>query len=358
ASKESVVKLTSTLVSKPDAADYAVYYAQAQNGTCVGEKQKVTVAFGSKPLVSVTTPMSSCDTVLVLSAQTTGGELVWMNSSSELLATPTIRGARGSVGRYYVQAQDGSCKSEIKEVFVNFGAAPSIDVETDQTSCETKMELQATATGGAVYWLKNNKQPLASTHIEGAKGTSARYYVYAADGACVSDTVEVNVAFGADPQIEVVDVQTSCNEVVELQAKTSGGSLQWTDEAGNVILPAVVTKPASGNQLTCYVQAIDGTCTTERKPVTVRFGATPEVFAESLQTSCDTECTLVATASAGNIVWEDEKRRVLPSATVSGTGINTYYVYASVGRNCASEKKEVKVAFATNPVITVEPVQT
>ncbi|MDE5610417.1 MAG: hypothetical protein K2I90_00155, partial [Odoribacter sp.] len=358
ASKESVVKLTSTLVQKPETADYAVYYAQAQNGTCVGEKQKVTVAFNSKPLVSVTTPMSSCDTVLVLSAQTTGGELVWMNSSSESLATPSVHGVAGSVGRYYVQAQDGSCKSEIKEVFVNFGASPSINVDTKQTSCGTKMELQAEATGGFVYWLKNDKQPLASTHIEGAKGTSARYYVYAADGACVGDTVEVNVAFGADPQIEVVDLQTSCNEVLELQATTSGGSLQWTDEAGNVILPAVVTKPASGDQLTCYVQAVDGTCTTERKAVTVRFGATPEVFAESLQTSCDNECTLVATASAGNLVWEDEKHRVLSSATVSGTEISTYYVYASVGRNCASEKKQIKVAFATNPMITVEPVQT
>lgn len=358
ASKESVVKLTSTLVQKPENADYAVYYAQAQNGTCVGEKQKVTVVFGSKPLVSVTTPMSSCDTVLVLSAQTTGGELVWMNGSSELLATPSVHGASGSVGRYYVQAKDGSCQSEIKEIYVNFGTSPSLNVLTEQTSCETKMELQATATGGSVYWLKSDKQPLASTHVEGAKGTSARYYVYAADGACVGDTVEVKVAFGADPKIDVVDLQTSCNDAVELQATTSGGSLQWTNEAGDVILPAVATKPADGDQLICYVQAIDGTCTTERKPVTVRFGATPEVFAESLQTSCENECTLVATASAGNVVWEDEKHRVLSSATVSGTGMNTYYVYASVGRNCASEKKQIKVAFATDPIVTVVPLQT
>lgn len=358
ASKESAVKLASTLVRKPDGADYAEYYAQAQNGTCVGEKQKVTVVFGSKPLVTVTTPMSSCDTVLVLSAQTTGGDLVWMNSGSELLSTPTVHGAAGSVGRYYVQAQDASCQSEIKEVFVNFGASPSINVETQQTSCETKMELQASATGGFVYWLKDDKQPLASTHIEGAKGTSARYYVYAADAGCVGDTVEVNVAFGTDPQIDVVDLQTSCNEILELQAKTSGGVLQWTTESGDIILPAVVTKPSSGDQLTCYVQAIDGTCATALKPVTVKFGAMPEVFAESLQTSCETECTLVATASAGSIVWEDEKHRVLPSATVEGSGIKTYYVYASVGRNCASEKQQVKVAFATNPIVTVEPLQT
>ncbi|MDE6452282.1 MAG: hypothetical protein K2L23_08410, partial [Odoribacter sp.] len=238
ASKEATTKLTSTLVTKPAEADYVEYYAQAQNGTCVGERQKVTVVFGSKPLVTVITPQSTCDNRIVLSATTTGGELVWRNSDNEILAFPLVEGENESVGTYYVQAQDkdGSCQSEMKEVFVNFGTVPSVNVIKEQTVCETKLNLHATATGGDVYWLKNDKLPLPSTHVEGAKGSSERYYVYAGDGSCQSDTVEVNVAFGKGPNLEVVDVQTSCGDVVELQGQTSGGELKWTAEDGSLIL--------------------------------------------------------------------------------------------------------------------------
>lgn len=360
ASKESTTKLTSTLVKKPAASDYAEYYAQAQNGNCVGERQKVTVVFGSEPLITVTTPQSTCDTKMVLSATTTGGNLVWMNDKNETLASPLVTGVAGTVGTYYVQAQneDGTCQSEIKEVFVNFGTSPSINVITDQTVCDTKLNLQASATGGSVYWLKNDKTPLPSTNVEGVKGSTERYYVYAGDGSCMSDTVEVNVAFGVSPQLDVVDVQTSCGNIVELQGKTSGGTLKWTTADGTLILPAVVTKPESGDQLTCYVQAIDGTCPTDKKPVTVKFGTAPEVFAESLQTSCDDEHTLVASASAGNLVWEDENHDLLVSTKVKGSGIRTYYVYASAGKECVSDKIKVKVAFGADPVVNVENFQT
>ncbi len=360
ASKESTTKLASTLVTKPEGADYAEYYVQAQNGSCVGEKQKVTVVFGSKPLITVTTPQSTCDTRIVLSATTTGGELVWRDSRNEILTSSLVEGTKGSVGTYYVQAQekDGSCQSEMKEVFVNFGTVPSVNVITDQTVCETKLELKATATGGDVYWLRNDKLPLASTHVEGVKGSSELYYVYASDGSCKSDTVEVNVAFGEGPRLEVVDVQTSCGDVVELQGKTSGGTLKWTNADGSLILPAVVTKPASANQLICYVEAVDGSCTTDRQQVTVKFGTMPEILTETLQTSCDTVYTLVASASAGNIVWEDQEHHMLTSTTVHGQGIKTYYAYASAGKDCVSEKVKVKVAFGTNPVVNVEPLQT
>lgn len=360
ASKESTTKLTSTLIKKPAASDYAEYYAQAQNGNCVGERQKVTVVFGSEPLITVTTPQSTCDTKIVLSATTTGGNLVWMNDKNETLASPLVTGAAGTVGTYYVQAQneDGTCQSEIKEVFVNFGTSPSINVVTDQTVCDTKLNLQASATGGSVYWLKNDKTPLPSTNVEGVKGSTERYYVYAGDGSCMSDTVEVNVAFGVSPQLDVVDVQTSCGNIVELQGKTSGGTLKWTTADGTLILPAVVNKPVSGDQLICYVQAIDGTCPTDKKQVTVKFGTAPEVFAEGLQTSCDDEHTLVASASAGNLVWEDENHDLLASTKVKGSGIRTYYVYASAGKECVSDKIKVKVAFGADPVVNVENFQT
>lgn len=360
ASKEASAKMTSTLVTKPASADYAEYYAQAQNGTCVGEKQKVTVVFGSKPLVTVTTPQTTCDDRIVLSAATTGGDLVWTDDKNQVLSSLLVEGTQGSSKTYYVQAQDGgaSCQSETKEVFVSFGTAPSVNVVADQTTCGTKLNLQATATGGDVYWLKNDKSPLASTEVEGVRGTVGRYYVYAGDGSCKSDTVEVSVAFGADPQIDVVDVQTSCGDVVELQGKTSGGTLKWTTADGAPILPAVVNKPASGNQLTCYVEAVDGTCTSDRKQVTVKFGAAPEILAETLQTSCDKEHTLTASASAGNIIWEDEEHRVLTSTTVRGEGVKTYYVYAGAGKDCVSEKMKVKVAFGADPVVNVMPLQT
>lgn len=355
---DATTVLPSAVVTKPASGDQAEYYVQAEQGTCVSDKQKVKVVFNTHPVVTVTTPASACDSLLLLEATTTGGQLVWTDDRNNILPTPLVKGKEGMVGTYYVYAEDGSCQSEIKEVFVNFGTRPSVNVETEQTVCETKLDLKATATGGSVYWLKNDKSPLASATVTGTKGTTERYYVYAGDGSCAGDTVEVSVTFGAAPQLEVVDMQTSCGDVVELAATVSGGSLKWTTDGGEEILPAVVTKPASGDELTCYVQAVDGSCATDKKQVTVKFGTKPEVFAERQQTSCDTVHTLVASASAGTLVWEDETHRKLTSPIVHGKGSQTYYVYASAGKDCTSEKLKVKVAFEAAPVVNVENLQT
>lgn len=362
ASEIGKVKLTSPVVRKPADADYAEYYAEAWNGDCVGDRQKVTVVFGRLPLVAVTIPQTTCGDQIVLSATTTGGSIVWTDSQNNELASPLVKKpADADMATYYVQArdEDGSCASESHEVTVHFGVAPSVKVLTDQTACSTETELQATATGGDIYWLKSDKTPLASTKVSGQKNESKIFYVYAGDGSCTSDTVEVAVTFGAEPRLNVVDVQTSCGETVELKASASGGDLKWTLADGTPILPAVAMKPTDGgNSLTCYVEAVDGTCTSGRKPVTVKFGAAPEILVATLQTSCDTVYTLQASASSGNIVWEDENYQQLTSTTVHGTGIKTYYVYTNAGKDCMSEKVKVEVAFGVPPVMTVEPLQT
>lgn len=347
--------LKSAKVQKPAGGNTATYYVQAENGKCAGEKQKITVAFGSEPVVTVLTPQTTCGNRITLKASATGGEIVWTDKDDKVLTIPVVEGTENTSATYYVKAQEEGCESKPEEVTVYFGRKPVVNVQEQQTSCGKELELVATASGGDVYWLKSDKSVLTSTHVQGENGTKAQYYVYAGDGSCYSDTVGVEVKFGSAPQLVVVSPQTACGGTVTLKAEATGGEIVWTRADGSEVIPPVVKE---GDEETYYVQAVDGTCVSNKETVAVKFGVQPKVFAETLQTACDTVLTLKGTASDGMLVWKDEEGNLLENTTVHGTGVHYYYAQARVGSDCVSDEVKVKVAFGSNPVLNVLATQT
>lgn len=344
-------KLSSTTVTRP-AGSTAEYYVQAGNGSCVGEKQKITVAFGVAPVVTVLTPQTTCHTMITLAAHTTGGELLWTTADGVELAAPVVEANEGETAVYYVQAVDGGCRSLKEEVSVYFGQKPSVNAEAIQTACGSELNLKATATGGEVYWLKADKTVLASTQVKEA----ATYYVYAADNTCYSDTLAVEAKLGQNPVLSVVTPQTTCGTSLNLLASATGGVVEWTRANGEKIIPAFVEKQDKDSEV-FYVKAVDGSCSSAEEAVTVKYNTNPEVIAETLQTSCDTTLTLSGSVSAGNIVWMDSELTPLKSLVVHGQGIQTYYAKARAG-GCESGLLKVKVAFNTAPVVNVVTPQT
>lgn len=350
--------LTSTIVTQPGGANTADYYVQAQNGKCIGNKQKITVAFGVNPILTIVTPQTTCDSVITLKANTTGGQLVWMDQSHGILNSPVVKGKENTTATYFVKAQneDGSCPSNIEELTVHFGQRPSLNVVSEQTTCGKELELIAKATGGHVYWLQSDKEtPLSSTLVSGELGTTGHYYAYAGDGKCQSDTLEVKAEFGADPQLVVVSPQTSCDATLTLQASATGGVVEWTRADGSKVVPPVVSE-GDGNMY--YVQAVDDKCVSNKQPVTVKFNTRPQVIVETLQTSCDTVLTLQGSVSAGTLVWEDEDGTPLKNTTVHGRGTHIYYAKAYVADGCESDEVKVKVVFESSPVLNVLATQT
>lgn len=350
--------LTSTIVTQPSGANTADYYVQAQNGKCIGKKQKITVAFGVNPILTVVTPQTTCDSVITLKANTTGGQLVWMDQSHGILNSPVVKGKENTTATYFVKAQneDGSCPSNIEELTVHFGQRPSLNVVSEQTTCGKELELIATATGGHVYWLQSDKEtPLSSTLVSGELGTTGHYYAYAGDGKCQSDTLEVKAEFGAAPQLVVVSPQTSCDATLTLQASATGGVVEWTRADGSKVVPPVVSE---GDDNMYYVQAVDDKCVSNKQPVTVKFNTRPQVIVETLQTSCDTVLTLQGSVSAGTLVWKDEDGTPLKNTTVHGHGTHIYYAKAYVADGCESDEVKVKVVFESSPVLNVLATQT
>lgn len=343
--------------------DYYVYAENTKVSGCRSKEEKVQVVFGSAPQLQVSSPQTACaengkkEVTLELKAKTTGGDLVWRNDKKEILGTPWQTAAANTTAIYYVQAEDQGCVSEEKKVEARFGSAPVITVEPLQTSCGEQHELLAETSAGELTWLSSNgNTQLTSPTVTPTMGDT--YYVYASDKTCMSDKIEVKVAFNSRPLVEAVSPQTSCGTLVDLKAKASGGKLIWKNADGEKLALTQVTGVA-GETAIYYVHAEDATCQSAPQAVEVRFGESPEVIVESEQTACELSHTLEALATAGELVWMDDQKKVLTSTVVIGEKGKSrdFYVYAKDG-DCESAEQKVTVHFGIDPVVKTLALQT
>ncbi|MDE6451928.1 MAG: hypothetical protein K2L23_06535, partial [Odoribacter sp.] len=339
------------------------YYVYAENGKdCKGDPIPVTVMFGKDPmLVDVLNPQTTCGTALQLTAGSTAGEVEWRDALGHLLTTPLVTQTTPGEYTYYVQAKDETCASASQEVTAMFGTRPQVICEKNQSTCSTSSyEIVATATEGILHYLDTDRK----TELASATVTSAGiYYAYAQAPGCVSDTVAIEVKLGTLPKVTVESMQATCEDVIQLQASTTGGELFWeklTPE--NTIEPLLLPQVAAADGITtCYVYAAnsreDKSCWSEKQMISLNFGAKPEVVVEKMLTTCATaDYELQASASAGaTIHWlESDAVTPLASTIVSGAANTTasYWVYADMG-SCRSDMREVTVAFGVPPIVSV-----
>ncbi|MDL2251489.1 hypothetical protein LJC12_01405 [Odoribacter sp. OttesenSCG-928-J03] len=357
------------LVQQKNGEASATYEVYAEFGSCVGETFPITVVFNASPIVTAESPQTTCGDVIELTAETTGGELVWEDIYGNKLNNLQIKESEAVSDVYKVYAKDEHCTSLPKSVAIAFNTQPVILAETLQTTCGDEYTLEAAASDGMVLWLDNNKEPLKTTKVLKANGTEQIFYARAIGSGegCVSDNdTEITVKFGAKPQITVEPVQAGCEEMLELQATTTGGKLFWKDGSDNLLVPAVVYASAINGPYSVYAanSVDDYSCRSEVSSVTVEFGSKPSVTVEPLQTACGTTHTLQATASSGSdLHWLNASKSAELTGsdlTVSGTKETpkTFYVYAENANGCRGEDYEVVVAFESSPLVTTFSPQT
>ena len=337
--------LTSTTVS-----DGGTYYVYASGGAgCVSDTVSVNVELNTRPVVNVTSPLTSCDNSLTLSATCSdnSASLTWLKSDNSILTSTTVSDG----GTYYVYASGGAgCVSDTVSVNVELNTRPVVNVTSPLTSCDNSLTLSATCSdnSASLTWLKSDNSILTSTTVSDG-GT---YYVYASGGAgCVSDTVSVNVELNTRPVVNVTSPLTSCDNSLTLSATCSdnSASLTWLKSDNSILTSTTVSDGG-----TYYVYASGGAgCVSDTVSVNVELNTRPVVNVTSPLTSCDNSLTLSATCSdnSASLTWLKSDNSILTSTTVSDGG--TYYVYASGGAGCVSDTLPVAVQLGTRPVVTV-----
>ncbi|MDE7374858.1 MAG: hypothetical protein K2M86_06000, partial [Odoribacter sp.] len=350
--KEDGTKLSSVLVNTA-----GTYYVYAEDGTCKSTKESVDVKFGVNPIINVEPTQTTCGKEYTLTATTSGGTLQWFDSQSgdRKEINTLVTGSLGTNKTYYVKAVDGTCASEEKEVLVKFGAQPIVTVTPDMTTCESVYKLEASTTGGTLYWKEKASDKLLPTpQVAGVAGASMTYVVYAQDGSCTSKTQDVTVHYGDKPQLEVMTLQTACAETHTLLAEAEG-DVKWFENDQVTELTNLEVYGERGTTSTYWVSVEKDGCKSDLTEVTVAFGELPVVEVMTPQTTCGTSLTLEAAVSGGTAVWKKMDGSELTNLTVSGlSGVtDVYYVYAEDG-NCKSAEEKVEVQFGTVPQVMVE----
>jgi len=337
--------LTSTTVS-----DGGTYYVYASGGAgCVSDTVSVNIELNTRPVVNVTSPLTSCDNSLTLSATCSdnSASLTWLKSDNSILTSTTVSDG----GTYYVYASGGAgCVSDTVSVNIELNTRPVVNVTSPLTSCDNSLTLSATCSdnSASLIWLKSDNSILSSTTVS----DDGTYYVYASSGVgCVSDTTAVTVELNSRPIVSVADPLTSCDNSLTLSAACSdnNASLTWLKSDNSILSSTTVSDGG-----TYYVYASGGAgCVSDTTAVTVELNTRPVVNVTSPLTSCDNGLTLSATCSdnSASLIWLKSDNSILTSTTVSDGG--TYYVYASGGAGCVSDTLPVAVQLGTRPVVTV-----
>lgn len=169
-----------------------LFYVRSQMGTCLSEAKELTYSYYQKPakpvveksLYNACVPTKGYASIS-LSAQTENcRQLVWYNSKHELLpqceascscGLPEINKAGDYL--FYVQLDEGNCKSDFTEFHVNAYDEPEITIAGSDSVCKDDRGAEYTVTGLAVpadtcYWFAQDPLGL-DLKISDEKGLSA-----------------------------------------------------------------------------------------------------------------------------------------------------------------------------------------
>jgi len=179
-----------------------------------------------------------------------------------------------------------------------------------------------------------------------------------ADTVILTDYITVT----AIPQVLTTTPGSRCDTgTVSLQATSNLGTLRWYDAAtgGNLVgTGSPFVTPSLSTNTTYYVEAVSGSCKSNRTAVTATVNTTPSVVTTAPASRCGTgSVTLQASASIGSLTWYS----VPSGGSVLGSGASfltpsisattTFYV-AATSDGCTSARVPVIATVNSTPSVT------
>jgi cold shock CspA family protein len=349
----SVIHTGSTYSVSPSST--TTYYVASSNGNCESDRRSVRVTVNPKPSIPSVSDKTICQGETVVLSASGSGTMKWYNSSSggSVIHTgSTYSVSPSSTTTYYVASSNGNCESDRKSVQVTVNPKPSIPSVSDKTICQGETVVLSASGSGTMKWYNSSSGGsvihTGSTYSVSPSNTTT-YYVASSNGNCESDRKSVRVTVNPKPSIPSVSDKTICQgETVALSA-TGSGTIKWylSDTGGTAINTGSTYSVSPQTTTTYYVAASNGSCESERKPVTVQVNTRPNAPVVSNVSVCvgDSE-TLVASGNGtirwydsntnGNIIHTGTSYEITPESSV------TYYL-TSFNGSCESDFSTLQV---------------
>jgi len=257
-------------------------------------------------------------------------------------------------GTYWVTQTVGTCTSTAAEVAVAVNSIPDAPATAPQTFCEGAIaaELTATATEGATLtWFEADGTTVldAATVLE-----TGSYWVSQSVGECTSVVAQVAVTVNEIPDApEAIEDQTftTGETIADLDVTfDEGTTVTWYifDEDTYVAVPATTVLE---DDVTYYVSQSNGTCESERTPVTANIAAGVEGFNIRSLTVYPNPTNGVITVSAnanlthmvlnnllGQKVLEQNANATETQLNISALAAGTYILQVASGNSTATVK--------------------
>ena len=346
---------TGTSFTTPSISGTTIYYVDASTATCTSGRTAVTATINITPTVTGI-PNSRCNAgTVTISASANAGTISWYANASGGSAlgtgtsfiTPSISGTT----TYYAESVNATCTSPRVPVIATVNISPSITSTTPASACTPGCAtLSATASTGTIQWYSVASG--GTLYFTGANlnicnlPSTATYYVQTTDGTCTSPrSPVVYTVTGAIPSILSTSGGNRCGPgTVTLNATADSGTLNWySASTGGTLLGtgASFTTPSISTTTNYYVEASNGTCSSNRLTVTASISSTSPPVANAAQTFCAGETVgLIAVIPSGpSIIWYDAATAgnvvLNGSLIVSGT---TYYASQTIS-GCESTSR-------------------
>lgn len=332
-----------------------VYYVTQTVGECTSPASEFDVTVNPTPDAPATVEdVAFCGSATVADLTAEGEEgavITWYaTEGGEALEANTAL----ETGSYFVTQTVGTCTSDAAEVAVVINNIPDAPATAPQTFCEgaTAAELTATAVEGATLsWFEADATTAldAATELE-----TGSYWVSQTVGECTSIVAQVAVTVNEipdAPEAEEEQTFTDGETVADLDVTfDEGTTVNWYifDEDVYVAIPATAVLE---NGVTYYVSQSNGTCESERVPVTANIAAGTEGFNVRSLTVYPNPSNNVVTVSAnanltrlvlnnllGQKVMEQNANATETQLNISALAAGTYILQVSSGNSTATVK--------------------
>lgn len=332
----------------PSKGTAVVTYTYTEGACEVVKESTITVGTTPAPKISgLDASYCSNAAAVTMTAAPTGGSFKVNGTAATTFdpATATV-GANTVTYTVTVDGCEGSVDAPVTVV-----AAPSIDLSGVETTACAGQEVTLAPTTGT--WTGTGVT--GTTFVSSTADTYELTYTEEANGCAASDNVTITVTKATAPTVKpgIVEIGSAATPLTA----TGSGTINWYETqtgasiaTGASYTPTVST--AAKATFTFYVSNTDGSCESEKVPVTftVTDCMTPAPTIADYTELCEGE-TATLSATGTNIKWynvAEGGEAIEEGATLDVTTAGTYYA-SQDATGCESARASVVVTFKSKP---------
>jgi gliding motility-associated-like protein len=378
----AIVGEVNSSFSTPLISTSTTYYVSINNGVCESPRAPVTATVSSITVPVSTSPPPKCTSstfTLTATGATGTQEYRWYDvatggtslASTASFATPSITATK----TYYVSVFDvsGLCESVRTPVDAVINPIPTSPIVTAGSGCvNTTITLSASGGSAGQYrWYEAATGGTASSQVDAnfnttTLTTSTTYYVSLVLGGCESPrSPVVAMVINVVPPSAIGSSSCSGNTVTLNASGGTAGQYRWyTTATGGTVIPGETnssyTTPSISATTIYYAAVNNGTCESNRTPVTATINPIPTAPTLPVNgSSCGTAAVTVSvsggtigqyrwyTLPTGGTAIPGETNSSYTTPSISAT---TNY-YAAIN-NGTCESTRTLVTATTNPIPT------